>query len=105
MTAPATTSAADDLRGGRVVALNAVFQVLLYSALAFFYLQVLPGWLGLKTSRFDDQAQDWNDLCARRPESVSRHCHSDHAPGLNLVDAAGPGSGQKVPSARTRTAH
>ncbi len=30
-----------------LVALNAVFQVLLYSALAFFYLQVLPGWLGL----------------------------------------------------------
>ena len=33
-----------------LVALNAVFQVLLYSALAFFYLQVLPGWLGLKTT-------------------------------------------------------
>jgi ACR3 family arsenite transporter len=33
-----------------LVALNAVFQVLLYSALAFFYLQVLPGWLGLKTA-------------------------------------------------------
>jgi ACR3 family arsenite transporter len=33
-----------------LVALNAVFQVLLYSALAFFYLQVLPGWLGLQTT-------------------------------------------------------
>ncbi len=33
-----------------LVALNAVFQVLLYSALAFFYLQVLPGWLGLHTT-------------------------------------------------------
>jgi arsenite transporter len=30
-----------------LVALNAVFQVLLYSALAVFYLNVLPGWLGL----------------------------------------------------------
>ena len=30
-----------------LVALNAVFQVLLYAALGFFYLQVLPGWLGL----------------------------------------------------------
>ena len=30
-----------------LVALNAVFQVLLYAVLGFFYLQVLPGWLGL----------------------------------------------------------
>ena len=45
MTAPATTSAAEDLRGRCVAALNAVFQVLLYSALAFFHLQVLlAGW-------------------------------------------------------------
>ena len=33
-----------------LVALNAVFQVLLYSALAFFYLRVLPGWLGLQAT-------------------------------------------------------
>jgi ACR3 family arsenite transporter len=33
-----------------LVALNAAFQVLLYSALAFFYLQVLPAWLGLHTA-------------------------------------------------------
>jgi Sodium Bile acid symporter family len=33
-----------------LVALNAVFQVLPYSALGFFYLQVLPGWLGLRTA-------------------------------------------------------
>jgi ACR3 family arsenite transporter len=33
-----------------LVALNAVFQVLLYSVLGFFYLQVLPGWLGLRTA-------------------------------------------------------
>ena len=31
-----------------LVALNAVFQVLLYAVLGFFYLQVLPGWLGLR---------------------------------------------------------
>jgi arsenite transporter len=32
-----------------LVALNAVFQVLLYAALAVFYLNVLPAWLGLDT--------------------------------------------------------
>ena len=33
-----------------LVALNAVFQVLLYAVLGYFYLQVLPGWLGLATT-------------------------------------------------------
>jgi arsenite transporter len=33
-----------------LVALNAVFQVLLYAVLGFFYLQVLPSWLGLATT-------------------------------------------------------
>jgi len=30
-----------------LVALNALFQVTVYAALAYFYLDVLPGWLGL----------------------------------------------------------
>ncbi len=36
-----------------LVALNAVFQVLLYAVLAVFYLNVLPGWLGLGTQAVD----------------------------------------------------
>jgi ACR3 family arsenite transporter len=32
-----------------LVVLNAVFQVLAYAALGVFYLNVLPGWLGLQT--------------------------------------------------------
>ena len=32
-----------------LVALNAIFQVLAYAALGVFYLNVLPGWLGLHT--------------------------------------------------------
>jgi ACR3 family arsenite transporter len=31
-----------------LVALNAVFQVLAYAALGYFYLRLLPGWLGLE---------------------------------------------------------
>ena len=45
----------NDLAGGDremaavLVALNAVFQVLTYAALGVFYLNILPGWLGLET--------------------------------------------------------
>ncbi len=33
-----------------LVALNSVFQVLAFSGLGWFYLQTLPGWLGLETA-------------------------------------------------------
>jgi ACR3 family arsenite transporter len=33
-----------------LVAVNSVFQVLAFSALGWFYLQILPGWLGLSTT-------------------------------------------------------
>lgn len=36
-----------------LVALNAVFQVLGYAVLGYFYLQVLPGWLGLEQASLD----------------------------------------------------
>ena len=36
-----------------LVALNAVFQVLAYAALGVFYLDILPGWLGLETETLD----------------------------------------------------
>lgn len=35
-----------------LVALNAIFQVVFYSVLGYFYLQVLPDWLGFDTSAF-----------------------------------------------------
>ena len=46
----------NDLSGGDrdaaavLVALNSVFQILAFAALGWFYLQVLPGWLGLSTA-------------------------------------------------------
>ena len=36
-----------------LVALNAVFQVLAYAFLGYFYLEVLPGWLGLEQASLD----------------------------------------------------
>jgi ACR3 family arsenite transporter len=45
----------NDLAGGDreaavvLVALNSLFQIVAYSVLGYFYLQLLPGWLGLDT--------------------------------------------------------
>ena len=45
----------NDLAGGDreaavvLVALNSLFQIVAYSFLGYFYLQILPGWLGLET--------------------------------------------------------
>ncbi|MGW5048041.1 ACR3 family arsenite efflux transporter [Streptomyces griseoluteus] len=36
-----------------LVALNSVFQVIAFSALGWFYLSVLPGWLGLEQTALD----------------------------------------------------
>ena len=36
-----------------LVALNSIFQVIAFAALGWFYLQVLPGWLGLSTTSAD----------------------------------------------------
>jgi len=36
-----------------LVALNSVFQIVAFAALGWFYLQVLPGWLGLSTTSAD----------------------------------------------------
>ncbi|MCW2748634.1 MAG: arsB, partial [Nocardioidaceae bacterium] len=36
-----------------LVAINSVFQVFAFAALGWFYLQTLPGWLGLETTSAD----------------------------------------------------
>jgi ACR3 family arsenite transporter len=36
-----------------LVAINSVFQILAYSILGYFYLEVLPAWLGLDTASLD----------------------------------------------------
>ena len=49
----------NDLAGGDrdraavLVVFNALFQVAAYSLLGYFYLTVLPGWLGLDTQGFE----------------------------------------------------
>jgi ACR3 family arsenite transporter len=39
-----------------LVALNSLFQVVAFAGLGWFYLQVLPGWLGLDTAELDVSA-------------------------------------------------
>ena len=41
-----------------LVAINSVFQVIAFGALGWFYLQVLPGWLGLSQSALQVSAWD-----------------------------------------------
>jgi ACR3 family arsenite transporter len=36
-----------------LVAINSVFQIVAYSLLGYFYLELLPGWLGLDTASLD----------------------------------------------------
>ncbi len=40
-------------RAAMLVVFNAIFQVLAFSLLGYFYLTVLPGWLGLDTQGFE----------------------------------------------------
>ena len=43
-------SGGDREAGALLVAINSLFQVVAFAALGYFYLQVLPGWLGLATT-------------------------------------------------------
>jgi ACR3 family arsenite transporter len=40
----------DDTAAAVLVAINSIFQIVAYAALGYFYLQVLPKWLGLSTT-------------------------------------------------------
>ena len=44
---------ADNQATARLVAINSLFQIVAYSLLGWFYLAVLPGWLGLDRQGFD----------------------------------------------------
>ncbi|WP_269180004.1 MULTISPECIES: ACR3 family arsenite efflux transporter [unclassified Modestobacter] len=46
-------SCGDREAGAVLVAINSVFQILAFAVLGWFYLQVLPGWLGLSTTSAD----------------------------------------------------
>jgi ACR3 family arsenite transporter len=39
--------------GAVLVAINSIFQIVMYSILGWFYLAVLPGWLGLESESLD----------------------------------------------------
>ena len=46
-------ASADSEATAVLVAINSVFQVLMFGVLGWFYLQILPGWLGLETTSAD----------------------------------------------------
>ena len=54
-----------------LVAINSVFQIVAFGALGWFYLQVLPGWLGLSTTdagllrRRDRRCRCWSSSASR----------------------------------------
>ena len=46
-------SIGDRERAAVLVVFNALFQVVAYALLGYFYLTALPGWLGLNTQGFE----------------------------------------------------
>jgi arsenite transporter len=53
-----------------LVALNAIFQILAFAGLGWFYLQILPGWLGLPQHRPVSHSGRSSNPC-----SCSSACH------------------------------
>jgi len=51
-------SCGDREAGAVLVAINSVFQIVAFAVLGWFYLQVLPGWLGLTTQRLEVSTWD-----------------------------------------------
>ena len=53
-----TLACGDNEAAAVLVVLNSVFQVVAYSLLGYFYLELLPGWLGLDQTAVDFQLWD-----------------------------------------------
>jgi ACR3 family arsenite transporter len=53
-----TLACGDNEAAAVLVVLNSIFQVLAYSLLGYFYLELLPGWLGLDQTAVDFQLWD-----------------------------------------------
>ena len=80
----------NDLAGGDreaaavLVALNSLFQIVAYSLLGYFYLEVLPGWLGLDTRRLA------RVVCGRSPASSPSSWASRSPPATSPAGSASP---------------
>lgn len=53
-----------------------VFQIVVFAALGWFYLEVLPGWLGLDTSALDVSIREiaagcWSSSASRSSAATS----------------------------------
>ena len=71
-----------------LVALNSVFQIVMYSVLGWLFLTVIPGWFGAETTTLDvsmgEIAEERADL-PRHPAAGRRR-----SPGSRLVPREGP---------------
>ena len=66
-----------------LVAVNSLFQIVMYSVLGWFYLTVLPGWLGLDTADLDVSMWDDRQVGAHLPRhpAARRVPHPHHRRG------------------------
>lgn len=80
-------SCADREATAVLVAINSVFQVAMFGVMGWFYLQVLPGWLGLDTT-----SADFFSGPSSRRFSYFWECHcclvSSHGSGVRKPKAA-----------------
>ena len=84
-----TLACGDDEAAAVLVVLNSVFQVAAYSLLGYFYLELLPGWLGLRATAVDFELWDDREVGADLPRRAAGARVSDepHRAGERKGDA------------------
>ncbi len=85
-----------------LVALNSVFQVVMFGVLGWFYLDLLPGWLGLGTASVDFSALGDRQVRARS-SSASRCSPAISAASWASAPVAGTGTSRSSCRASARS--
>jgi len=96
-------SCGDREAGAVLVAINSVFQIVAFAALGYFYLQLLPGWIGLSKTALDVSV--WDIAKSSWSSSASR-CSPASSPAPSAsgpAAATGTSRGFCPGSARSRS--